>query len=301
MNAETLTAPFPYFGGKRRVAPEVWRRLGRVDNYVEPFAGSLAVLLARPGGAHGRETINDLDGYVCNFWRAVAADPGAVARAAGRPVHELDTNAWHAKLRDERETFTAWLRADPAHYDAEKAGAWAWGLSTWIGAGWATSPSGQMPNLDGAGAKGTLSVGRDLARVLPRLAARLATVRCASGDFERLLSPTVLRPRPGYRDAAGFAGLFLDPPYDEEEAVYSASASVWHRVTAWCEVNGENPRYRIALCGYEGTWTPPETWTEHAWKARGGYANASGDNANARRERVWFSPACLCPQPSLFG
>lgn len=33
-----LKAPFPWFGGKRRVAPIVWERLGNVDVYCEPFA-----------------------------------------------------------------------------------------------------------------------------------------------------------------------------------------------------------------------------------------------------------------------
>jgi DNA adenine methylase len=55
-------APFPWFGGKRRVADVVWRAFGPTcPNYVEPFAGSLAVLLARPGGAGKIETVNDLD------------------------------------------------------------------------------------------------------------------------------------------------------------------------------------------------------------------------------------------------
>ena len=40
----TLSAPFPWFGGKRQVADEVWSAFGDVVNYVEPFAGSLAVL-----------------------------------------------------------------------------------------------------------------------------------------------------------------------------------------------------------------------------------------------------------------
>lgn len=44
MKPEILKAPFPWFGGKSRVAPQVWERFGDVDNYVEPFAGSLAVL-----------------------------------------------------------------------------------------------------------------------------------------------------------------------------------------------------------------------------------------------------------------
>jgi len=42
----SLAAPFPYFGGKRRAAPIVWRRLGDPSGYVEPFAGSAAVLHA---------------------------------------------------------------------------------------------------------------------------------------------------------------------------------------------------------------------------------------------------------------
>jgi hypothetical protein len=43
-----LRAPFPWYGGKSRAAPLIWRAFGNVPNYVEPFAGSLAVLLARP-------------------------------------------------------------------------------------------------------------------------------------------------------------------------------------------------------------------------------------------------------------
>jgi hypothetical protein len=50
-----LKSPFPYFGGKSRVAAEVLRRFGDVKTYVEPFCGSCAVLLARPGGPSGRE------------------------------------------------------------------------------------------------------------------------------------------------------------------------------------------------------------------------------------------------------
>lgn len=42
-----LKAPFPYFGGKSRVAEPVWQRFDDVPNYVEPFAGFLAILLAR--------------------------------------------------------------------------------------------------------------------------------------------------------------------------------------------------------------------------------------------------------------
>lgn len=50
MTADTikLKAPFPYFGGKSRVASIVWERFGDIANYVEPFFGSGAMLIARP-------------------------------------------------------------------------------------------------------------------------------------------------------------------------------------------------------------------------------------------------------------
>ena len=43
-----LKSPFPWYGGKSKVAKIVWERFGDTANYVEPFAGSLAVLLSRP-------------------------------------------------------------------------------------------------------------------------------------------------------------------------------------------------------------------------------------------------------------
>ena len=91
-----LKAPFPWFGGKSRVDAMVWQRFGRVRNYVEPFAGSLAVLLGRPT-IEGTETVNDLDGLLSNFWRAVRLDPERTAEHADWPVSEL------------AGTYTSWL------------------------------------------------------------------------------------------------------------------------------------------------------------------------------------------------
>ena len=49
----SVKPPFGWFGGKRRVAPEVWQALGDVQNYVEPFFGSGAILLNRPAWHKG--------------------------------------------------------------------------------------------------------------------------------------------------------------------------------------------------------------------------------------------------------
>jgi site-specific DNA-adenine methylase len=116
----------------------VWQRFGDVPNYVEPFAGSLAVLLGRPT-APRVETVNDLDCYLANFWRAVQADPGSVAHFADWPVNEADLHARHRWLVNQEE-FRERMKTDPEFFDAKIAGWWVWGICQWIGSGWCTQP-----------------------------------------------------------------------------------------------------------------------------------------------------------------
>lgn len=134
MTLTELKSPFPYFGGKRKVAAEVWRRFGVVDNYVEPFFGSGAVLLAREG-ILSTETVNDADGLISNFWRALRADPDAVADHANWPVNETDLHARHAWLVEKKESLQARMEGDADFFDAKVAGWWVWGMSCWIGSG----------------------------------------------------------------------------------------------------------------------------------------------------------------------
>lgn len=133
-----MKAPFPWFGGKSRVADVVWDRFGNVDNFVEPFAGSLAVLLDRPHPPQ-TETVNDLDCYLANFWRALAADPLEVAHHADWPVNEADLHARHLWLVNQLE-FREKMKTEPEYFDARIAGWWVWGISQWIGSGWCSRP-----------------------------------------------------------------------------------------------------------------------------------------------------------------
>ena len=118
--------PFPWFGAKSPVADVVWAALGDVVNYVEPFFGSGAVLMLRPGGAGRIETVNDADGLLANFWRAIQKDSDAVAEYADWPVNEADLHARHLWLIGERERITERLMGDPEFYDAKAAGWWVW-------------------------------------------------------------------------------------------------------------------------------------------------------------------------------
>lgn len=139
--SDVLRAPFPWFGGKRRVADIVWDRFGDVSSFNEPFAGSLAVLLARPTPARV-ETINDLDAYVANFWRALSRDPDAVAYWADSPVNETDLHARHRWLVQsvKARSIMARVKADPDFFSAKIAGWWVWGQCLWIGSGWCDKP-----------------------------------------------------------------------------------------------------------------------------------------------------------------
>ena len=76
----------------------VWERFGNVQNYVEPFFGSGAMLLGAPWPSDRTETVNDLDGYLVNFWRAVKKNPFAVAEWADDIASEADLSARHLWL-----------------------------------------------------------------------------------------------------------------------------------------------------------------------------------------------------------
>ena len=134
MNAP-LKAPFPWFGGKLKVAPLVWAALGDVKNYVEPFFGSGAVFLNRPH-PHRIATLNDADGFVANFWRAIAADPECVARQVDWPAFENDLHARHHWLIERENDLKERLEGNPDYYDPKIAAWWAWGICCWIGSGW---------------------------------------------------------------------------------------------------------------------------------------------------------------------
>lgn len=422
---QKLRAPFPWFGGKSRASHLVWAAFGDVANYVEPFAGSLAVLLGRPTEPRV-ETVNDLDCYLANFWRAVQAAPMEVARHADWPVNEADLISRHRWLVAQAE-FREKMRRDPEFFDVRIAGWWVWGLSQWIGSGWCAQPAweeqqaagavktlgihtaeyAKRPMLDkpgrgvhqlkvgkgemrdlrsnpeyerrprlsfpqgvqsaaavrgratsefaarpdlvgrgihgrardlsgaaewekrpamGRGGRGVQSVWEQIPDIggsrgaagrgvhatgletegiyawMMALAARLRRVRVCCGDWSRVLGPSATT-------HIGVTGILLDPPYSaaagRDPSIYSEeSLDVAVQVREWAIAHGDDPKMRIALCGYEGEHEMPATWRCESWKAVGGYGSRKGQSKNALRERIWFSPACMDPsrgQRELFS
>lgn len=303
----TLAAPFPFFGGKRRAAPFIWRALGDPGGYVEPFAGSAAVLLNRPAFDGRRvETLNDADGWLVNAWRAIQLDADEVAAHAWGPVTEIDYHARLAWLQERRTPeLIAWLEGDPEHHDAKAAGWWlyvlACGIGDPFGSGpwrvidghlrdtrtWAT-PGGEstgvnreLPHLGDAG-QGVL------AAYLRALADRLSRVRITCGEWRRVLTPSTSRATSG---GDGARAVLLDPPYATSGDLYGhkdGTATVAREAAEWAAQAPTD--LRIVLCGYddEHDLLLGHGWRRIAWKSGGTYGGKDRD-----REQLWLSPACL--------
>lgn len=77
--------PVAYYGGKTVLAPRIVQLLPPHEHYVEPFGGSLAVLLAKPRSPF--ETVNDLDEYVMTFWRVLRDRPEDLAKVCALTPH----------------------------------------------------------------------------------------------------------------------------------------------------------------------------------------------------------------------
>ena len=137
----------------------VWAALGQPKHYIEPFFGSGAVLLARPGHDPRThvETVNDADGLLCNVWRSLQYDPDGVARWADWPVNHADLMARKRALLASVPHVLDGLASAPEWYDARLAGYWIWAASCWIGSGM-TCP-GQRPHLGNSG-KGVHKLGQ---------------------------------------------------------------------------------------------------------------------------------------------
>lgn len=80
-----MKSPILYFGGKGTLGPAIADLLPEHEHYVEPYCGSLAVLLAKRPSAH--ETVNDLDGALMTFWHVLRDHPADLERVCALTPH----------------------------------------------------------------------------------------------------------------------------------------------------------------------------------------------------------------------
>ena len=311
-----------YYGGKRRAAQAIWENFGDPTVYVEPFAGSLATLLWREEPCP-REIVCDTDGYICNFWRAVTADPESVAHHADWPTIHQDLTARHAWLRAWGDKHREKLSEDAEWFDAKAAGWWVWGISIWIGGGWCSSSSNRMPNVQvGGGGQGVsaqrirdqipsvpnngaggVSAQRADIRLGPwfeSISKRLSKVIVLNRDWTSAVTPTLLGDTP--TSTKRIRAILLDPPYLTEKRtsqIYSSDSSGTSSQTAsdayaWAVEKGQESDYRIAYCCHDEDFPVPQGWSVHLSRFQG------PNRQRTTRDAIFFSPACRTVQGRLF-
>lgn len=313
-------APFPYFGVKATIAPSVWETFGQVKNYVEPFAGTAAVLLQASFPTKRKETLNDVDGFVVNFFRAVKADPEGVATMADHPVTAVDLYARDRQLNELRGTLTTKLCQDPHYCDAQAAGWWCYCMCAAIRPDQVCNGklSLRLPDLgSNGGGKGInrrvplpkvgkphgingLAIGNYPNRSefiktwMKYLSTRLRDVRVTCSDWTTVLSPAVTT-------QIGLTAVFLDPPYEKGDMSYGAGGmgqGIAKAVQAWCIENGNNPLFKLVLCG---RCDEHDVLLAHGWRSQGWIANKGfAKNGGHKEEKLWLSPHCINKQTVLF-
>jgi hypothetical protein len=149
----------------------------------------------------------------------------------------------------------------------------------------------------------------ELLRWFRFLSARLRHVRVLNGDWRRAVTSGAAKTLP-VRSGHGPAGIFLDPPYGDVRCsgLYAEdSLTVAGEVREWCLEHGDDKLLRIVLAGFDeehgvleaAGWRAVEWFREGFLK--GGMAQQSEDGHSQGKERLWFSPGCLRPEPRQRG
>ena len=229
--------------------------------YLEPCAGSMAVLLGRPTTPR-TEIVCDTSGLICNFWRAMQSDPEGIARKSDYPTIHQDLTARHRWLMKWARENAGRLSEDPEYHDLQAAGWWAWGVSSWPGSGWCLINEEKRPTVHEGGGQGIQAQRGELTgevgtgeRLMPwfrDLARRLARVAVLNQDWKKAVTLTSLQ---DHRRGECLVSIFLDPPYrtqGRKQTLYQSDLEGTSDQTAeetweWARFTGE--KYRLRLPG----------------------------------------------------
>jgi DNA adenine methylase len=291
--------PIPYFGSKRLIAPKVWEMFGNVDRFVDPFMGGASVLLNRPHTLKKTQTeiVNDIDGHLVNFYRAIKYAPDELAERTKTIRSAVDVVAYSRMLQRSQDTIAA-MCDDIRFYDIDLALAYLYVVTLRIGS---THIYHKPVVIHTGDNKGIFALSFDERIAYLRwLSERLTNVIIPCMDWKQLLDSKVGIGIAGIGNGWGNSiGLFLDPPYQfnlRTSGLYRHENNVSADVRKYALQHGDNPHFRIAVCGYEGEHDQlgREGWHAHIWKGKKGYGTK-------RPEIIWFSPYCITNQPTLFS
>lgn len=268
--------PFAYFGGKTLLAPRIAATFGPHGHYVEPFAGSLAVLLAKP--AARMETVNDLDRDLMCFWRVLRDRTDELIRACALTPHAraemLGARHRPEQLAEVERARRVWVLLSQGRTGTLRKTGWRHHTKP---AGPATSMPGYLAGY----------VGR-----MAQVAARLARVSLECRPAMEVIA--------AYGKHPGVL-LYVDPPYlgstrgNDNAYRHEMRSEDDHR-----ELAAELRRCRAAvvLSGYPSELYDLELYPD--WH-RTTFRSGTGQGADGWADRTEVLWSNRTPVPTLFG
>lgn len=271
-----MRTPLTFYGGKQKLAAQIVALMPRHVAYLEPFAGGAAVLFAKP--AAERETLNDVDGQIMAFWRAVRDQPEELASAvACTPYGRSEWEASREPADDDVEAARRLLVNVDQSFSRSR--------ESW-------SPPSMLKDRKGRWQPRTW---QDMPRRIQVTAQRLANVCLECGDAVKMI------PRWDLPETV----IYIDPPYigehrtrPEKSYPHDAGPDLWPRlVDALLGIE----HAAVILSGY-----PNEEVERLGWRSVGLHALK---NVQARAdgvlptapETLWLSPSVPEPIPDLLS
>ena len=284
----TGRTPLTYYGGKQRLAAQIAALLPPHRVYLEPFAGGAAVLFAKPRAE--RETLNDLDGTVVRFWRALRDRPDELAAAVGNTPYSREE--WRSAAAAEAEDDVEAARLLVVEIDQS----FSRSRESW-------SP----PTVGSSRGRWQPDTWRNLPPKLLAAAERLQGVALEHGDALELIARW---------DVPGCV-IYCDPPYagshrlapghgyrveGEERGGPYTQGSVEELWDSLVGVLAKLEHAAVALSGYPCEQAERLGWTEVRMRSRRTVQARPGNELELAPECVWLSPAAEQSQQALdFG
>ncbi len=243
-----LESPVSRMGGKKQLKRWLITRFPRdVKTYVEPFMGSVQVLLAKPW-RNKIEIINDYDAGLVHFFRYLVFDPIGLGEFINAlPAHEGMILGFREELRENRLTGIA---KAAAVYICGRTAFNAMATDT-LGE-YASSPSVLLrTDVD--------------PQFFRRVAARLRTVDIRTTSYKRVLSSVV-------KTVKGGIFIYLDPPYDQTKGYQSWDQELGFGWTDQVLLS----EYMVELDKKGGRFIMTNSHTDRLVELWGGYKKADG-------------------------
>jgi len=249
--------PIAYYGAKVTIARRIVELLPDHEHYVEPFAGSLAVLLAKKPSR--METVNDIDGDLMVFWKTLRDQPDELERLCAltphsRAEYEAAQDADLSTLPDLERARRVWVKLTQG-----RAG-------TMRRTGWRRH---QNP------ADSSASTPRHLAKYVGRLAP--VAERLAGVSLECRPALEVISSYGRHRGVL----LYVDPPYlgstrtrnyrheMASEAEHRELAEALHACKAGVVLSGyPSPLYDELYAGWHRVEIPARAGQARTWQRR---------------------------------